>query len=163
MLAQAGVELLAARRLTLGAGAGDSAGDRPTRDSLREPAQCPTPPSATSPSTTRRLGLSGEPLLLIMGLGGDLQACPTAPALAKKFRVITFDNRGAGRTSAADKPYSIEQMAADAVGLLDHLEIEKAHVLGFSMGGYIAQELALRSGPGAEAHPPRHRRLRRRL
>lgn len=87
---------------------------------------------------------SGEPLLLIMGLGGDLQAWANqVPAFARHFRVITFDNRGAGRTSAPDRPYSIEQMAADTVALLDHLGVERAHVLGFSMGGYIAQELAL--------------------
>lgn len=88
----------------------------------------------------------GDPLLLITGLGSDLQSWAlTVPALAKQFRVITFDNRGAGRTSAPDRPYSIENMADDAVALLDALEIDKAHVLGFSMGGCIAQELALRN------------------
>lgn len=87
----------------------------------------------------------GDPLLLITGLGADLQGWAlNAPALAKHFRVITFDNRGAGRTSAPDRPYSIEQMADDAAGLLEALGIERAHVLGLSMGGYIAQELALR-------------------
>lgn len=87
----------------------------------------------------------GEPLLLIAGLGQDSQAWAlSGPELAKHFRVITFDNRGAGRTSAPDRPYTIEQMADDAAGLLEALEIPKAHVLGWSMGGYIAQELALR-------------------
>lgn len=87
---------------------------------------------------------SGEPLLLIMGLGGDLQAWANqVPALSQHFRVITFDNRGAGRTSAPDRPYSIEGMAEDAVALLDRLGVERAHVLGFSMGGYIAQEIVL--------------------
>jgi pimeloyl-ACP methyl ester carboxylesterase len=87
---------------------------------------------------------SGEPLLMIMGLGGDLQAWALqVPVLARRFRVITFDNRGAGRTSSPDRPYSIPQMAADAVCLLDSLGIARAHVLGFSMGGYIAQELAV--------------------
>lgn len=86
----------------------------------------------------------GDPLLLITGLGADLQSWAlTAPELAKQHRVVRFDNRGAGRTSAPDRPYSIEGMADDAVGLLDALEIERAHVLGFSMGGFIAQELAL--------------------
>jgi 3-oxoadipate enol-lactonase len=87
----------------------------------------------------------GYPLLLITGLGGDLQSWAfNAPDLAKQFKVVTFDNRGAGRTSAPDRPYTIDGMADDAAGLLDALEIEKAHVLGFSMGGCIAQELALR-------------------
>ncbi len=86
----------------------------------------------------------GEPLLLISGLGQDSQAWAlSAPDLAKHFRVITFDNRGAGRTSSPDRPYTIDQMADDAAGLLEALEIPKAHVLGWSMGGYIAQELAL--------------------
>lgn len=88
---------------------------------------------------------SGEPLILIMGLGGDLQAWALqVPALARHFRVITLDNRGAGRTSSPDKPYSIAGMAEDVAGLMDHLGIARANVLGFSMGGYIAQELALR-------------------
>ncbi|MCC6381626.1 MAG: alpha/beta fold hydrolase [Dehalococcoidia bacterium] len=92
---------------------------------------------------------SGDPLILVMGLGGDLQAWALqVPALAKHFRVITFDNRGAGRTSAPDRPYTIAGMAADTVALMDHLSVARADVLGFSMGGYVAQELAL-------AHPER--------
>ncbi|MGE3075263.1 MAG: alpha/beta fold hydrolase [Dehalococcoidia bacterium] len=88
---------------------------------------------------------SGEPLVLIRGLGSDLQAwAPQVPALAKHFRVITYDNRGAGRTSAPDKPYSIAAMADDLATLLDELKIEKANVLGYSMGGMIAQEFALK-------------------
>ena len=88
---------------------------------------------------------SGDPLVLIMGLGGDMQAWALqVPELAKHFRVIAFDNRGAGRTSAPDKPYTIAGMAEDVAALMDHLAIPKAHILGFSMGGYIAQELALK-------------------
>ncbi|HMO55034.1 MAG TPA: alpha/beta hydrolase, partial [Tepidiformaceae bacterium] len=88
---------------------------------------------------------SGDPLVLIMGLGGDLQGWAlTAPALAKHFRGITYDNRGAGRTSAPDKPYSIEGMADDLAALLDELKISKAHIVGYSMGGMIAQEFALK-------------------
>jgi len=87
---------------------------------------------------------SGEPLVLIMGLGGDLQAWRfQVQELSKQFRVITFDNRGAGRTSAPDRPYSISGMAEDLAALLDVLKIEKAHILGYSMGGYIAQEFAI--------------------
>ena len=88
---------------------------------------------------------SGDPLILIMGLGGDLQAWALqAPALAKHFRVITFDNRGSGRTSSPDRPCSIAGMADDLAALMDHLGIASAHILGFSMGGYIAQEFALK-------------------
>jgi 3-oxoadipate enol-lactonase len=88
---------------------------------------------------------AGEPLVLIMGLSGDLQAWAlTAPALSKHFRIITYDNRGAGRTSAPDKPYAIAGMADDLAALLDELQIPKAHILGFSMGGYIAQEFVLK-------------------
>lgn len=87
---------------------------------------------------------SGEPLLLIAGLGADLQTWRFQVAdLSKSFRVITFDNRGAGRSSAPDRPYTISAMAADAVALLDHLGIAKANVVGWSMGGFIAQELAI--------------------
>jgi 3-oxoadipate enol-lactonase len=96
---------------------------------------------------------SGDPLILIMGLGGDMQAWALqVPALAKHFRVIAFDNRGSGRTSAPDKPYTIAGMAEDVANLMDHLKIPKAHILGFSMGGYIAQEFALK-------HPGRVNKL----
>jgi len=88
---------------------------------------------------------SGEPLVLIMGISGDLQAWALqVPALSKNFRVITYDNRGAGRTSAPDKPYTIGGMADDLATLLDTLHLEKAHILGYSMGGYVAQEFALK-------------------
>ncbi len=87
---------------------------------------------------------SGEPLLLIMGFGGNAATWnPQIEGLAKHFRVIAFDNRGVGRTSAPDGPYSISQMACDVVGLLDGLDIPRAHVFGISMGGMVAQELAI--------------------
>jgi pimeloyl-ACP methyl ester carboxylesterase len=87
---------------------------------------------------------SGEPLLLIMGWAGNAATWkPQIPGLAERYRVIAFDNRGVGRTEAPDEPYSIRQMADDAVGLLDALQVPSAHVFGISMGGMIAQELAL--------------------
>ncbi len=87
---------------------------------------------------------SGEPLLLIMGWGGNAATWkPQIPDLARQFRVIAFDNRGVGRTSAPEATYSIAQMAEDTRGLLDRLGLERAHVFGISMGGMIAQELAL--------------------
>ncbi len=86
----------------------------------------------------------GKPLLLISGLGNDLNGWALQiPEFAKKYRVIAFDNRGSGRTDAPDLRYSIQMMAEDTIGLMDALGIEKAHVLGVSMGGYIAEELAI--------------------
>lgn len=86
----------------------------------------------------------GHPFLLISGLGNDLNCwAHQIPELAQKYCVIAFDNRGSGRTDAPDLPYSIRMMAEDTVGLMNALGIEKAHVLGVSMGGYIAEELAM--------------------
>jgi len=87
---------------------------------------------------------SGEPLILICGISADLQVWRfQVPELSKRFRVICYDNRGAGRTSAPDEPYSIAGMADDLSALLDHLQINSAHVVGWSMGGLIAQQFAL--------------------
>ena len=87
---------------------------------------------------------SGEPLLLIMGWGGNAATWhPQLAGLAERFRVITFDNRGVGRSSSPEGPYSVPQMAGDVVGLLDALEVPRAHVFGISLGGMIAQELAI--------------------
>ncbi len=95
----------------------------------------------------------GPDFVLIGGLGGHSGSWAlNAPAFAKHFRVTTFDNRGAGRTSAPDEPYSISGMAADTAALMEDLGIAKAHVLGASMGGMVAQELAIN-------HPQRVDRL----
>jgi len=94
-----------------------------------------------------------EPVLLIMGFMTNAGAwAPQIPALAARYRVIAFDNRGCGRSSQPEGPYTIAQLADDAAALLDHLDIDSAHVIGASMGGMIAQELALR-------HPSRVRTL----
>ena len=86
----------------------------------------------------------GEPVLLISGLNADNASWAGVYAkLAKHFRVITFDNRDSGRSYASDKSYSIREMAEDVVGLLDRLRINRCHIIGHSMGGYIAQELAI--------------------
>jgi pimeloyl-ACP methyl ester carboxylesterase len=91
----------------------------------------------------------GDPVLMINGL--------SAPAanwglqirtLAAHFRVVTFDNRGVGETDLPPEPvYTMAQLADDAAALLRHLKIARAHVVGASMGGAIAQELALRHAP----------------
>src|SRR3972149_11955279 len=96
---------------------------------------------------------SGEPLLLIMGLGANATAWEMQiPDFSRECQVGAFDNRGAGRTDKPKEPYSIPQMADDAAGLLDALGIGWSHVYGMSMGGMIAQEMALR-------HPVRVRAL----
>ncbi len=110
---------------------------------------------------------TGEPLLLVMGLGGQLIDWP--PDLIQLlvdngFRVIRFDNRDSGLSTEfvddapptrrqllktlvfrrdLDAPYRLSDMAADAVGLLDALEIDRVHVVGMSMGGMIAQQIAI--------------------
>ena len=89
---------------------------------------------------------SGDPLLMIMGLGGSLAAW--SPVLVTElarhnFKVITYDNRGTGRSDKPAIKYSLEMFASDAIALLDELKIERAHIFGVSMGGMIAQELAL--------------------
>ena len=96
---------------------------------------------------------SGDPLLLIMGLATDSTGWAfQIPEFSQHHRTIAFDNRGVGRSSKPAGPYSIHEMADDAVGLLDALDLQRAHVLGISMGGMIAQELVLR-------HPDRVRGL----
>jgi len=88
---------------------------------------------------------SGDPLLLIMGLAADSIAWMLQrEAFAARYRTVVFDNRGVGRSSKPAGPYSIAQMADDSAALLRTLGIDRAHVVGVSMGGMIAQELALR-------------------
>ncbi|WP_460446433.1 alpha/beta fold hydrolase [Angustibacter aerolatus] len=103
------------------------------------------------------------PLLLVAGLGLDLTSWPQPMVdgfVGRGFRVIRFDNRDIGRSSRADVPrpgrlrqllarprpdaYDLGDMAADAYGLLDHLGVDRAHLVGMSMGGMIAQTLAAR-------------------
>ncbi len=88
----------------------------------------------------------GRPLVLIMGIGYDatLWEPYQIPAFSKEFQVIAFDNRDVGRSSKATGPYTVADMADDLAGLLDALEIDRAHLVGLSMGGMIAQEFALR-------------------
>jgi pimeloyl-ACP methyl ester carboxylesterase len=86
----------------------------------------------------------GAPLLLIAGLGYDgWMWHKMIPGLAEHFQVISFDNRGVGQSAKPPGPYSAGLLAADAIGLLDALSLPKAHVMGHSMGGFIAQELAI--------------------
>ena len=86
----------------------------------------------------------GTPLVLIMGIGAPrwewlLQIC----AFKQYYKVITFDNRGIGKTDKPSDPYTLRTMADDTVGLMDYLEIDKAHILAHSLGGTIAQEVTI--------------------
>jgi pimeloyl-ACP methyl ester carboxylesterase len=86
----------------------------------------------------------GEAVLLIMGLGWASNMWHrTRPVLTERYRTIAFDNRGAGRSDVPHGPYSIALLASDAAAVLDASGVERAHVLGVSMGGMIAQEFAL--------------------
>jgi pimeloyl-ACP methyl ester carboxylesterase len=97
---------------------------------------------------------SGDPVLLIMGLGMNATGWwRTIPVLAAAgLRVLAFDNRGVGRSDRPEGPYSAAMLADDAVAILDDAGLERAHVYGISLGGMIAQEVALR-------HPARVRAL----
>lgn len=86
----------------------------------------------------------GRPLLLIGGLGYGLWMWhKMIPLLAEHFQVIAFDNRGAGQSDQPAGPYNVAMLAEDTAGLLDALAITRAVVMGHSMGGFIAQQLAL--------------------
>jgi len=96
---------------------------------------------------------SAPPLLLIMGLSLSSRAWETLPRrLSERFRVLLFDNRGTGRSGRKRLVYRMRDLADDAAAVLDAANVTKADVFGISMGGMIAQELALR-------HPHRVRRL----
>jgi 3-oxoadipate enol-lactonase len=93
-------------------------------------------------------GGSGDPLLMVMGLGGSSAGWDPALVadLARSFRTIVYDNRGTGLSEKPNIPYSLEMFAADAIALIDSLRLDRLHVFGVSMGGMIAQEIALRYG-----------------
>jgi pimeloyl-ACP methyl ester carboxylesterase len=87
---------------------------------------------------------NGEPLVMIMGFAGSNGGWIfQRREFQKYYQVITFDNRGVGRSDKPPGPYSIRMMADDTVSLMNYLGIRQAHILGVSMGGYIAQELAI--------------------
>ena len=87
---------------------------------------------------------AGDPLVLISGFGYPSSLWfRMLPQLAKTFRVVTLDNRGVGRSTATSRSWTVNDMARDVVAVLDEAGCERAHVLGCSMGGVIALELAL--------------------
>ncbi len=87
----------------------------------------------------------GDSVVLIGGLGSQLQSWATQIELySKRFRVIAFDNRGAGRSDKPEPGFTLEDMADDTISLLDFLGIEKASFVGKSMGGIIAQWIGIK-------------------
>lgn len=88
---------------------------------------------------------AGEPLVLIpsTAFSGEVWKPYQVPGLSKALNLIIHDPRGTGRSAASQQVYTIPQMANDVVALLDHLKISAAHLLGHSMGGRIALEMAL--------------------
>jgi pimeloyl-ACP methyl ester carboxylesterase len=86
----------------------------------------------------------GFPLVMIQGLSANMDWWDPklVEAFTKKYKTVFFDNRGAGRSDAPKTEYSIKMFADDTVKLMDNLKIPKAHVVGVSMGGMIAQEIA---------------------
>jgi 3-oxoadipate enol-lactonase len=87
---------------------------------------------------------TGEPLLLVQGLGyGRSGWGPARELLADRFQVVSYDSRGFGESDSPQGPYTTAQLADDAMGVLDAADLESAHVVGISLGGMIAQELAL--------------------
>src|SRR3954447_889322 len=88
---------------------------------------------------------SGPAVLLIVGQGMSLEAgWRTAEVLAERYRVLTFDNRDVGRSEHSLLPYMVAAMAGDAIAVLDAAGERRAHVYGISLGGMVAQEIALR-------------------
>jgi len=95
----------------------------------------------------------GPPLLFVSGLGGVGRYWqPQIPAFSARFRTVIYDQRGTGQSDRLQRKFSIDQMAAEAVGLMDALKIERAHVVGLSTGGAIGQTMAIE-------HPQRVARL----
>jgi pimeloyl-ACP methyl ester carboxylesterase len=92
-----------------------------------------------------RITGAGPALVMITGLGSTIERWPPqiVSALAKKYRLIMLDNRGMGYSSANDTTFTYELFAADVVGLMDALGVKRAHVLGYSMGSTITQQLLL--------------------
>ena len=88
---------------------------------------------------------AGDPLVLIHGAQGDRSMfAGIAPALARQFQVLTFDQRGSGQSEKPDMEYTIAMLADDTAALMDHVGFAAAHIVGVSMGGMIAQEFVLR-------------------
>jgi len=86
----------------------------------------------------------GPPLIMTLGLGQDITTWNfQISELSKHLKLIVFDNRDSGKSSRSSQNYTTQIMAQDILGLMDHLEIDRTHLLGTSLGGMIAQQVAL--------------------
>jgi 3-oxoadipate enol-lactonase len=114
----------------------------------------PSAEIATGPTLNYVRRGSGEPMLLIQGMSGNHLSWgePFLHELERDFDLVAYDHRGVGHSSRVTDPFTIAELADDAAALLDALGWDSAHVVGISMGGMVAQELALR-------HPQRIRTL----
>ena len=85
---------------------------------------------------------NGDPILLISGSGNVMDVWPSSmlQELSSNHTVIIFDHRGVGNTTSGSKPITIQQLANDSIGLLDALGLQRADVLGFSMGSFVAEQ-----------------------
>lgn len=114
-------------------------------------------PTTTTPGATIRYEVAGDSsrptVLLSNSLGTNLDLWePQVAALSERFHLVRYDSRGHGRSSSPAGPYTMSDLAGDVVALLDHLEVERAHVVGISVGGLTGQYLAVE-------HPDRVDRL----
>jgi 3-oxoadipate enol-lactonase len=104
----------------------------------------PTTPPREGVEINYEIHGDGPPLILVSGTGHDLNFwAGQIPHFAPHFRTIVFDNRGVGASSVPERGYNLADMADDAAHVLDSVGINQAHVMGFSMGGHISQELTL--------------------
>ena len=86
----------------------------------------------------------GEPVIFVSGLNGIARYWqPQVPVFAERFRVITYDQRGTGSSDRLQREFSLDRMAAELCGLMDALQIGRAHIVGLSTGGAIGQTLAI--------------------
>ena len=107
----------------------------------------------TDVSSYYELAGKGDPIVLLPGLGATAHIWDSALVhLAESFSVVRFDNRGVGRSVCKRQPVTLNDYSADLVELLDFLQLDRAHVLGLSLGGMIAQRFAI-------DHPSRVNRL----
>ena len=128
------------RRLPAGRAEPMTTSETHVRDNRSDDRHCRTAPRCTSASSA-----AGEPLVLVCGTSQPQQLwAPLLPALSARYRVVTYDHRGIGNSTRGDGEISMASLADDLAALLGELGLDRAHVLGWSLGSTVAQELALR-------------------